>query len=161
MHKLRLTKGRSYHGIVCATKQHPEILVAEEAVYRAAMTSGYFEELPVSVKEKEKTKETLTKQAELNSRKERTEQAAILEECKEKMLEEQAATKETKKETKGQQDTKDGSISIEKMSVEELKAYAMLNGIDISGLRKKEIILDSIYAAETRAAEARKALRTN
>lgn len=170
MHKLRLTKGKSYHGIVCATKQHPEILVQEEEIYQAAMASGYFEELPISVEEIEKT---FTKEAEVNGRKESTksvtileenlleEPAAILEANKEKMVQEQATTKETQKEINRQQDTKDTSTSIEKMSVEELKAYAMLNGINISGLKKKEAILDSIYAAEKKAAEARNVLRTN
>lgn len=173
MHKLRLAKGKSYHGIVCATKQHPEILVQEEEIYQAAMASGYFEELPISTQEKEETKETLTKQAEVGTRKESTEQAAeldnrkgsteqatILETNKEKMLQEQVATKETQKDANGQQDTKERTTSIEKMSVEELRAYAMLNGIPLSGLKKKEAILAAIDAAETRAAEARNALRT-
>jgi hypothetical protein len=50
--------------------------------------------------------------------------------------------------------------SLSDMSVTELKAYASLNGIDISGLKKKEEILEAIKTAEKKADEARAALRS-
>lgn len=46
------------------------------------------------------------------------------------------------------------------MNVTELRAYASLNGIDISGLKKREDILDAIKVAEKKAEEARAALRS-
>ena len=46
------------------------------------------------------------------------------------------------------------------MNATELKAYAALNGIDISGLKKKEDILGAIKTSEKKADEARAALRT-
>ena len=48
---------------------------------------------------------------------------------------------------------------IGRMTLEELKAYAYVGGIDISGLRKKDDILAAVKAAENKAAEAREALR--
>lgn len=41
-----------------------------------------------------------------------------------------------------------GEKSIDKMKVDELKAYAEENGIDIAGLEKKSDILAAIKAAE-------------
>lgn len=45
------------------------------------------------------------------------------------------------------------------MSVEELKAYAELNGISLAGAKKKAEILGMIRESEAKAAEARDALR--
>ena len=44
MYHLRLTKGLSYHGVVSATKKSPDVYTDDEAVYAAAIASGYFEE---------------------------------------------------------------------------------------------------------------------
>lgn len=46
------------------------------------------------------------------------------------------------------------------MNTTELRAYASLNGIDTSGLKKKEEILNAIKEAEKKAEEARAALRS-
>ena len=52
-----------------------------------------------------------------------------------------------------------GSDALEDMNVTELKAYAALNGIDITDLKKKGEIIDAIKVAEKKADEARAALR--
>lgn len=44
MYHLRLIKGLSYHGVVSATKKSPDVYTDDEAVYAAAIASGYFEE---------------------------------------------------------------------------------------------------------------------
>lgn len=44
MYHLRLTKGLSYHGVVSATKKSPDVYTDDEAVYAAALASGYFED---------------------------------------------------------------------------------------------------------------------
>lgn len=46
------------------------------------------------------------------------------------------------------------------MNTTELRAYASLNGIDTSGLKEKEEILNAIKEAEKKAEEARVALRS-
>lgn len=56
-------------------------------------------------------------------------------------------------ESKGEPD------ALADMSLTELKAYAALNGIDITSLKKKDEIIDAIKAAEKKADEARSALR--
>lgn len=50
-------------------------------------------------------------------------------------------------------------VSIDDMDVEELRAYAALNGIDLSGRKKKADMITAIKADEKKAAEARNALR--
>ena len=52
-----------------------------------------------------------------------------------------------------------GGTPIEGMDVEELKAYAALNGIELSGRKKKADIIAAIKAGEEKAAEARSVLR--
>lgn len=54
---------------------------------------------------------------------------------------------------------KGGPDALEDMNVTELKAYAALNGIDITELKKKGEIVDAIRAAEKKADEARDVLR--
>lgn len=58
-------------------------------------------------------------------------------------------------------DMKENTVSDELsgMSVDELRAYAELGGIDLAGARKKDDILKAIKAAEERAAEARQSIR--
>lgn len=60
-------------------------------------------------------------------------------------------------DVKADQDAEASSFA--DMNVTELKAYAALNGIDISGLKKRDEIEAQIRASEARAAEARAALR--
>jgi hypothetical protein len=43
MYKLKLIKGRSYHGIVTATNKAPFVEVADEATAKKAVATGYFE----------------------------------------------------------------------------------------------------------------------
>lgn len=50
--------------------------------------------------------------------------------------------------------------SLDDMSQTELKAYASLNGIDITGLKKKEDIVKAIRNAEAKADEIRAVLRS-
>jgi len=45
MYHLRLIKGRSYTGVVRATKAAPDVFVEDEDKYLAAMESGYFKEI--------------------------------------------------------------------------------------------------------------------
>jgi hypothetical protein len=49
--------------------------------------------------------------------------------------------------------------TFENMNLNELKAYASLGGIDISGLNKKEEIIEAIKTAESNASKARDAIR--
>lgn len=51
------------------------------------------------------------------------------------------------------------ATELSKMTVEELKAYAGINGISLGSARKKEDILRAVQEAEEKAAEARAALR--
>lgn len=55
--------------------------------------------------------------------------------------------------------TADHATELSKMTTEELKAYASINGIPLGSAKKKEAILKAIKDAEDKAAEAREALR--
>lgn len=57
------------------------------------------------------------------------------------------------------QEGAEAGTPIDRMTLDELKAYALVGGIDISGLRRKDDILSAVKAAEEKAAEAREALR--
>jgi len=52
MFKVKLIKGRSYHGVVSATALNPIVEVADEASAKKAEASGYFEiiERPAAAK---------------------------------------------------------------------------------------------------------------
>lgn len=56
-------------------------------------------------------------------------------------------------------ETKKTYDTLSNMNATELKAYASLNGINISGMTRKGEILEAIKAAEKKADEARAALR--
>lgn len=43
MYHLRLIKGRSYSGVVSATKEHPDVFEDDKATVDKAVASGYFE----------------------------------------------------------------------------------------------------------------------
>lgn len=49
--------------------------------------------------------------------------------------------------------------SFSDMNVDELRAYAELNGISLAGAKKKADILNAIHEAEAKAAEARSIIR--
>lgn len=40
---LQLIKGRSYTGVVSATRKNPDVIVEDEAVAKAAVATGYFQ----------------------------------------------------------------------------------------------------------------------
>ena len=57
------------------------------------------------------------------------------------------------------EETSDHATELSKMTVEELKAYASINGIPIGSAKKREAILSAVLDAEEKAAEARAVLR--
>lgn len=147
-HHLRLVKGLSYSGAVYATKREPDVVVPDGDRYRVAMASGYFEEISIPRKDVARTPE---KSMEMpcpaeefgNQDKERTPGKSM-------------GQRTIGRDASGQ-DGKTPHVS--GMTLEELKAYALISGIDISGLRKKDDILAAVEDAERKAAEARVALR--
>ena len=129
MHKLRLTKGLSYNGVVQATREQPEVLICEENIYQSVMASGYFEEVAISQGDG-RQEETDTLHQSLGDA-----------------------------DNEGYESTGQEETSIEGMDVEELRAYAALNGINLSGRKKKADIIATIKAGQEKAAEARNILR--
>ena len=57
------------------------------------------------------------------------------------------------------EETTSHATELSKMTVEELKAYASINGIPIGSAKKREAILKAVIDAEERAAKARSAIR--
>ena len=51
------------------------------------------------------------------------------------------------------------ATELSKMTTDELKAYAAINGIDIGSAKKKESILGDVMKAEEQADQARRAIR--
>ena len=148
-HRLRLVKGLSYSGAVYATRKEPYVVVGDVEKYHAAMASGYFEEVSV--------------QGNVNGDKMAASMGdAILPAPTEVPIRADiAGTMEdigAPLDGLGQEGMATGT-PIGRMTLEELKAYAYVGGIDISGLRKKDDILAAVKAAENKAAEAREALR--
>lgn len=141
MHKLRLTKGLSYNGVVQATREQPEVLICEEETYQSAMASGYFEEVAISQGDGQQEETDTLHQSLGDADNEGYESTA----------QEESTTRENMSEP--------GETAIEGMDVEELRAYAALNGIELSGRKKKADIIAAIKAGEKKAAEARSALR--
>ncbi len=154
MHKLKLTKGMSYNGVVQATREQPEVLIYEENAYQSAMASGYFEEVAISQEKKQQGVKDLFHQSLGEAGYEgyeNAEQEKAGHEGYESAKQEKAAAQE---EISGEE-----KVSINNMDVEELRAYAALNGIDLSGRKKKADIIAAIKAGEEKAAEARSVLR--
>jgi len=58
--RLKLIKGKSYTGIIKATKEHPIVEVDDEATAMAAVDSGYFEALDVAALTQEEIPEATT-----------------------------------------------------------------------------------------------------
>lgn len=129
MYHIRLKKGLSYSGAVTATRRDPDVFTEDAEIYASAMASGYFADLTGS------------------------EAGKNLEEPDPQEEDDGAARDETGAREADEED------ALASLSVEELKAYAELNGIDLSGAKKKAEILALIREAETRAAEARNVLR--
>lgn len=172
MHKLRLTKGLSYNGVVKATKEQPEVLIQEESIYQSVMASGYFEEVAIPSEDnqhEEKNKlhhslgEVCNEPYGISERKEVGHEEYVSsgqEKAGHQGHEIVAQEEPTTQEAAAQEDiSKSDKISVDSMDVEELKAYAALNGIDLSGQRKKADIIAAIKAGERKAAEARNTLR--
>ena len=134
MYHIRLSKGMSYSGAVNASRVHPDVYTENEEAYLSAMESGYFTDL--TGVEGEPGQEAGTGVPE-----------------------------------PGREEPSGGDVSgpggedsgradeFAEMSVEELKAYAELNGISLAGAKKKVEILGMIRESEAKAAEARDALR--
>ena len=156
-HRLRLVKGLSYSGAVYATKENPYVSVGDGERYRAAMASGYFEEAPAEAPMQQGAgpgegmgmPPDGSAQEALNAL-----QAAMGEQAQAKAPMQQGAGPGDN----GQEGAEAGT-PIDRMTLDELKAYALVGGIDISGLRRKDDILSAVKAAEEKAAEAREALR--
>lgn len=154
MHKLKLTKGMSYNGVVQATREQPEVLIYEENAYQSAMASGYFEEVAISQEDGQQEETDIIHQSlgeADNEGYENEEQEKAGHEGYERTGQEESAVQKNMSEH--------GGTPIEGMDVEELKAYAALNGIELSGRKKKADIIAAIKAGEEKAAEARSALR--
>ena len=152
-HRLRLVKGLSYSGAVYATRKEPYVVVGDVEKYHAAMASGYFEEVSV--------------QGNVNGTEDGDKMAASMGDAippaptEAPIRADIAGTMEdigAPLDGLGQEGMATGT-PIGRMTLEELKAYAYVCGIDISGLRKKDDILAAVKAAENKAAEAREALR--
>lgn len=140
MHILRLIKGMSYSGAVQADREHPEVAVYDEEAYQSAMASGYFQDCtPPS--------------AQCVAQQDGTGGIPVPDGTEEGLK----AQEVPRQEHSGTAEDKE--ISIEHMKMEEIKAYAVLNGIDISGMKKKEDMVNAVRDAEKKAAEAREALR--
>lgn len=134
MYHLRLIKGLSYHGAVMASKDHPDVFTDDAQKYRLAMASGYFEAVSAPDGNAE---------GALNPSEGRDDGIPDFD------TDDAAAKAEQG----------DSVLSLADMNVTELKAYAALNGIDLTGLKKRDEIETKIREAEANAAEARAALR--
>lgn len=156
-HRLRLVKGLSYSGAVCATRNDPYVVVEDGERYRAAMASGYFEEAPAEAPMRQGAgpEEGMGMPPDgFVQEIPAPPQAAMGEQAQaEAPMQQGADTGES-----GQDGAETGT-PIGRMTLDELKAYALVGGIDISGLRKKDDILAAVKVAEEKAAEAREALR--
>ena len=65
----------------------------------------------------------------------------------------------TKTAEEEETEARNHATELSKMTVEELKAYASINGIPLGSARKKEAILKAVIDAEEKAAKTRAALR--
>lgn len=137
MYHIRLNKGMSYSGAVNASQAHPDVYTENEEAYLSAMESGYFTDL---------TADSVPGQGDREAGR-----VGVPETGREESS--GGRTMEPEGENPGQPD------EFAEMSVEELKAYAELNGISLAGAKKKAEILGVIREAEAKAAEARSALR--
>lgn len=130
MYHLRLIKGLSYHGVVSATAKHPDVYTDDEAVYAAALASGYFED---AGPKKGKNPETPTAEV---------------------FQEPEAAEPEEERTYVSEHATE-----LSKMTVTELKQYAAIKGISLKENLKKDTIIKTITKAEEKADAIRKAYR--
>ncbi|MCD8018429.1 MAG: hypothetical protein LUF92_02240 [Clostridiales bacterium] len=131
MYHLKLCKGRSYRGIVSATKAKPDVYVPEKEQADALVASGYFTliEETVTVSENEAQTETVSDASEDLFEAEETEaETPIL-------------------------------VELQGKKKAELVEYAEKNGINISGCNTKDDILQRIVEAIANADAAREALR--
>lgn len=133
MFHLKLIKGKSYLGIVCASESRPDVYVPEKAQADQLLESGYFKLVDNDNQEKEREK---------TSAEETTEDAGGMFEA-------------------GDEDPGEDSVitELQKKNKAELVAYAGQNGIDITGCKTRDDILTCIIEALARAADARQALR--
>lgn len=132
MYHIRLNKGMSYSGTVNASRARPDVYTEDEAAYLSAMESGYFTDLTAN--------EGVSGQ-----------RGDASEPGREEAFEEDI--------TEPDGGNLDQTEIFAEMSVDELKAYAELNGISLAGAKRKAEILGIIRESEAKAAEARNALR--
>lgn len=135
MFHLKLIKGKSYWGIVCASESKPDVYVPEKAQADQLLKSGYFMLVDNPGKEMEKTSAEETA-------------ADVAEDAGEMFTGEDEESNEDSVITE-----------LQRKSKAELVAYAEQNGIDITGCKTKDNILSCIIEALARAAAARQALR--
>lgn len=73
---------------------------------------------------------------------------------------EESAYEEEETEDPETEETVDTGENLEDMSVVELTAYASVNGIDVTGLKKKADLVKAIKEAEEKAKAARESIRS-
>lgn len=135
MFHLKLIKGKSYWGIVCASESKPDVYVPEKAQADQLLKSGFFMLVDNPGKEMEKASAK--------------EMAVDTDEDTGEMF---AGEDETSSE--------DSVITeLQRKSKAELVTYAEQNGIDITGCKTKDNIFQKVIEAIARADEARAALR--
>lgn len=134
MYHLRLSKGKSYWGVVRATEKEPDVYIEEKDRADYLVRSGYF----VLVDESEKG-ETKRKEPGGEAGPEENDffSDEPLEEAQEKPI----------------------IVELQAMTKAELSEYAEKNGIEITGCKTKDDIFQKIIDAIARAEDARAALR--
>lgn len=133
MYHLKLVKGLSYLGIVTATKENPDVYVESAETADNLVDSGYFKYVGQSDDEKSQEEDASGADAEMGFEEEETADDEVV--------------KPSEKE------------KFSEMNMEDLKGYAKVYGIDLSGCSKKAEIIKRIMDETTKAAKARNAVR--
>ncbi len=138
MYHIRLIRGMSYSGAVTASRRCPDVFTEDEVAYASAMKSGYFADLTAGdgVRGREDKEAAAESTIEPGG---------------------EASSNEGTVEPGGKDSGRVDDFA--EMSVDELRAYAEINGISLAGAKKKAEILGVIRESEVKAAEARSALR--
>lgn len=133
MYHLRLVKGMSYLGAVTATKKNPDVYVESAETADNLVDSGYFKY--VGQTDDEKSQEEDISGAE----------------TKVGFVEKETADDEVVKPSEKEK--------LSEMNMDDLKGYAKVYGIDLSGCSKKAEIIQRIMDETAKADEARNAMR--
>lgn len=139
MYKIKLIKGASYtDGRITATKAKPEVLVDDLATAEHYQKTGFFATVGEEVPGAERIAEDDDPFSDF--------------------------AEDEDEGTDAAEDAKQGAkasllTTLGLMNVNDLKAYAKQRGIDISGITKKDELVEHIAAEQLKADEARKQLR--